>query len=129
MGSSRGKLISRGKAVSLGADIYELPNDDSQPFAPYWDRKTGKIHPRLPADPWSIGHYNAKGLTLGNPPNIGGAEQVDQPLSSSDFEHKDSSVMELLKSMQEEIRDLKNKLAAQNGEAPPEGPVQLKLLD
>lgn len=118
---SRGKLITKGKGTILGADIYELPNDDSQPFAPYWNRGTGKVHPRLPADAWSIAHYNAKGLTLGNPPSN---NTVSRPEAQPALE---DSILELLQSMQAEIKDLKLKLAIKNDEALEE-PVQLELL-
>jgi hypothetical protein len=120
---ARGKLITKGSGVSMGADIYELPNDDSQPFAPYYNKNTGKVHERLPADAWSQANYRKRGLIPGFPPGYKSeVEDTDVEQLSDNTE-----LLQLMKQMQQEIKDLKNQVAANNGEAPQE-PVQLSFL-
>jgi len=124
---SRGKLITRGSGATAGADIYELPNDDSQPFSPYYHVKTLKIHARLPADGWSMMHYRKRGLVPGFPPGyVGDMIEVEDVVEGSN--NMNAELLQLMKQMQQEIKELKNQVAANRGEAPPEGPVQLTLL-
>ena len=122
---ARGKLITKGNGVTVGADIYELPVDDSQPFAPYYNPTTGKVHPRLPADGYSQLLYRRKGLLMGLPPSNVVPAQTNNLTPS--IEGKEDAILQLLQSMQEEIKDLKTQLAVKNNEAPDE-PVQLRLI-
>ena len=115
--------------AAQGYAIRDLPSADVQPFSPYYDPRTGKVYNRLPADAWSVKHYQSRGLRLGLP--MGSRQTNDEPSSEVEVAKPETAIGKLLMEMQNEIDELKAKLGKQLPEADEKlntEPVQLKLL-
>lgn len=96
----------------------EFLDSDAQPFSPYYDPRTGKVYERLPADPYSVSRYRARGLRIGRPP--GG--MVFQSQASDTPPQLDRTLLQRLAELEAEVARLR-------GEEPKEEPEhQLKLL-
>jgi hypothetical protein len=124
---------------------FELQLGDAQPFGIYHDPDTGKEY-RLPCDPYSIEHYTSqrsnkrseqtpsfgsngrkRRLVFGPAPKTGTAPAPTQ-LKIEDLSSNEALV-ELLRSMQNEMQDLRKQLAENEGEARTDEPVQPRLFN
>ena len=106
--------------TKIGNSGYQIEflSSDAQPFSPYYDSRTGKVYERLPADPYSVSRYRARGLRIGRPP--GGT--VFQGPTSDASPQLDRTLLQRLAELEAEVARLR-------GDEPKEEPGrQLVLL-